>query len=792
MASFKVGEAPWEVEERSAYSAKPTDLNGPVPKEQPIETPPPTEGLPEFPVGQAPWEQPQDAAPTEDQFAPEPGFIQANIEQFNPKNLIDRVTAGLAANDTEKVNFLTQKYGKGNVAQKDGKIYFRRSPEEKLRPLDPATLELVSDILPDFAREIVTEGAMLPAEALGAAGGALATGPAAPAGAVAGGMMGRVAAVPFANKVADTAAQMAGVPGDPTRDKYQENMIGQGVEAVAPVVGRGLVKGAARILPGTAAYKAAREAGDREVVALAKQSRKVLEAADDLKKEGFNVNLTLDQVQPDSPQVKAMAEKVKNNPELINKKIEFAEDYGNALRNVLDDISKRANPKGAQPQEKLGSYIVDAVDNIDRAEGMRIGEYRRKALSALQNRKVPLPKQVSNEVIDMMNELGFERKTKILESVTRPGTPESLMQMGVIQRPNKVKRQIYVPPTDIERIIGRLGLTDAGQARAVINTLNEYGQLVARGDQARLTDVERLIKRMGPLNQKLQGTAIAGRWGAMTGALREHRREIIKSGLNSDVDKKIFDSAMDEFSLVRQNLDQLKGVLRDDVTSKTLVNSYFKGKENLANIRALKAITGNDSPQWGALKEEFLNQLALKHSSDGKTGFNSKAFLNDLEKNYGDEFMREVINDGKAGPNLDTIKKILTVGQRMESVGKNISADNMTEQQKRGLTDVFIGLVAGIKFKAINGVQNMLNMSGSEKNTVMEILNRDGFEKYLQGYKGKDKGRVAQQIESMVNAYNAGRAANSRITQTLDAGADILGRGTRATIRQDMQRTGEQ
>jgi len=720
------------------------------------------------------------AAPPSMEREAEPGFIQANINQFNPQNFIDRLQTGFAANDTEKVNFLKKKYGDGNVVEDKGKIYYRRNPKDKLKALDPGTLEVIADIIPDFAREIVTEASMLPGEILGGIAGTFAGGP---AGAAAGATAGRVASVPLANKAADEVASAVGVNRDDTRSALTENAIGMGAEAVLPVVGRQLVKR----IPGTALYKAAREAGEKEVVALSKQSQEVLQAAQSLETEGINTPMMLHQIQPDSPKLAKTVSGLQDYAPFINKQREFAEGYGEALNNTLNEIKRRGGHDPVQAG-KLAQTVTNAVESLDASEGKAIGHYRARALAKLGNQKQQLPAESSQTVVELMKELGFQPKRSKLNVITRPGTYERAAQRGGVESKGVVERVNWVPPKDLQPIIGRLGLDDT-QTRQVVNALNEYGQLVSRGNEARLTDVERLIKRMGPLNRKLQGSALAGTWGKLTGDLRSFRREMIGNSLGDPTEKALYNRVMDDFSMIRSNTEQLGGALRGDVTAKTIVSSFFKGKENLANIRALKAITGNDSAQWGALKEEFVNQLMVKHSSDGPTGFNSGAFLKDLQQNYGDDFIREVLNDGKAGPNLDTVKNLLTVGKRIEAIQKGVRADSANEKVKQGVVDAGIGLIAGIKFKAVNGIMSLLGANTGQEKALFEILNREGFEKYLGKYPSKDKARIARTLEEMMMKYNAAREGSRKVKAVTDIGKELGVRGGRAAVKEDLMRS---
>lgn len=803
---------------KSANSARPSSLKSPVPKAAtaddlladfaPAKLPTVEAASSPAPTAEALAAdfQPEGTPPGDDQFAQEPGFIQANIEQFKPNNLVDRLQAGLAANDQEKTAFLQKKYGKENVAQKNGKIYFRRDASEKLRPLDPATFELVSDIIPDFAREIVTETSMLPGEIAGAAGGTVAAGP---AGAAGGALMGRVASVPFANKVADSIAAGMGVEADPSRNQRTENMIGMAVEGTLPIVGKAALKQVAKRIPGTLAYKSAREAGEREVVALAKQSQEVLQAADALEKEGLRLNLTLEQVQPDSPAVKKLTDKASRYGEsgaFLNKQQEFAEGAGAAIDNTIKEVKRLVNPNGPVPGNKIGQKITSVIDDLDRAEGERIGEFRRKALAATGNKKAPLPQGLNKNVKELMTELGFVPRTQRIQSYTRGEslgmkTPsedmaniklrDSLMASRTGPRselkPKLIERQIMVPPKDLQSREGIQGL-DASQLRSVVNVLNEYGQVMSRGGEARLTDVERLIKRMGPLNNKLRGSALGGRWGAMTAELRQHRRGMIEAGLEKDIDKKLYNSAMDEFSLIRSNTENLQGLFDKDMSAKALTNYFFSPSADQARIESLKKILGDDAPALGALKEEWINELTKNHvnKAGSKTGFNSAAMLKDLTKN--EAVAKEIFGSGP-GPNLDTVKNLLTVAERIESIQRTAKAESMSNDAKKGAIDVLLGWAGGIRFKMLNGAQRMLGVTTGEEKALFEVLNREGFEKYLANYKGKgDKRVIARNIEAMLSQYNAARVGSKKVEALTNVGKEIGLRGTRATIREDIQR----
>lgn len=701
-------------------------------------------------------EVPQELAPPDDQFSEE-----------SASNFVDRLKTGLAADSTEQLNYLKQKYGPQNAAIKNGELYFRKDPKGKLKRLDPDTMEFFNDLITDNARTAVTEATLLPSEIVGG----FTMGPG-------GAVVGRAAGVPVANSFADGVAQMAGVPQNESRDRRNENLMGMVTEGVAPVVGKYLKK----FIPGTAPYKAAKEAGQREAVALTDQSKEVIDSLLQLEKESINLPMMSHQIHPDSPYLLRTALKAEEAypGRFIQRQNEVAQGYGQALTNTLGEIARR-NGHGPVAPEKLAFVVTNAVESLDTAEGKAIGALRAKAMAKMGGKKFPLPQETTQEAMRIMKELGFTPRTKeIAVKLRRDVHNPVLNEMQQVGQSSTIKRTVWNPPANIQPIIGRLGLDDS-QTRSVVNIINEYGQIVSRGGEARLQDVERLIKRMGPLNRKLGGTGISGTWGKMTGELRQFRRQLITGGLD-EVEGKIFNGTMDDFAMIRQNTEQLSNVLRADITAKTMVNGFFKGKENLANIRAIKSITGAKSPEWGALKEEFVNQLLLKHADNGPTGVNSTAFLKDLKVNYGDDFIKEVMNDG-VGPDYDSVKNLLTVGQRIEAMTKGAKVETLSKKQEDALANTAIGFFAGIKFKLINGATALIKGTGKDENAMMEIFNRNGYEKYVAGYKG-DKTNLIKNIEAAMEIYNNGRA-QSKIVRGAE---EVVKRGTKGEIREETQR----
>ncbi len=753
---------------KSPNSARPGSLSSPVPgddmaaaakafmaNQAPAALPSPAQGQPAAPQDDMAQAAQQFASgPTDDQFAPEPGFAEANKDQFS--NFVTRLQTGLAANDTEKLNFLKKKFGPDNAVVRDDKIYFRK-PGEKFKRLDPATLEVVNDLIPDFAREMVTEVGMVPGEVAGGLAGAGAGG----VGAVPGAVMGRAASVPFANALADKVSELAGVPQDEARKRGVENGIGMAAEAVLPIIGNKLLSKIPGTTAGVEAYNAAKEAGQREIVALSKQSQKVAEAVHSLAQEGraatvdgaiaglpgTQINLMGHQLNPDNPILQNFANKAASDPRFINAQQQLAQDWGASAESTLKEIGRLGNPGPYKP-EVLAKTVTNAVDDLQKAEGMAIGKFRAQAMANLKNEKQPLAPETTQKITDMMKEFGFRFRTNADGS-------------GLTA----------VPPNDIGSLVGKMGLTSTGEVRSVVNNLNELGKGVKKG--LTVTDIDRLRNSIGSTSDNLFRTQAGAKLGALSGDLRQLYRDTISKGLPEDFDKAAFNSAMDDFSQLKMNVGTLKNALMEDSSAQAIVKNIFTGKENLQKVQAIKKI----SPEsFAALKETFVNQLLTEYSSrENATGLKSSQFLDAINKKYGDQFLHEVFDGGK-GPGLDTVKKILTVTERIEQQTKRSTVDNMSEQQKKGIVDAATGLFFDIKFKTINGVNAVLRGTSSGDNILTQILTRDGVDKYVANYPGRaiDKKLVHDQLNQYLaesKFYGAARREGAKLQRPVKAAA---------------------
>lgn len=714
-------------------------------------------------------DQVESAAPAEPiqepGFAPEPGFVQANLQQFN--DFTTRIQAGLAANDNEKLGLLRKKYGDKNVLVKNGDIHYRRGQGEKFKRLDPAAFEVVADLIPDFAREIVTEAAMIPGEVAGGAAGSAIAGP---GGTVPGVIAGRVASVPAANKAADLIAEAAGVPQDESRSRTLENVVGMGAEAVLPVVGAKVVGAVAKKIPGTLAYKAAKEAGERETVALTRQSNEVLDAIERLSEQGraaqidgaavgipgTTVPIPGQMINTRSPQLKALAQMAKTDVRYINAEQQVAEAWGSLAENTLTEIGRRSNA-GPYSPETLASKVTNAVIETRNAEGKAIAEFKKKAEKNIGDRRLALPQETIQQTVTLMRELGFTPRTRRVTTMRRTPVPGSaeFPSVPVYSKPSQSAVTIWIPPKDINKQIGKMGLNSEGEVRSVVNALAEMSRGVDRG--MKIGDLDRMRNRVGDLSDSLGGTPAATQMAKMAKDLRETYSTNISNNLDGRFEKHAFLDAMKEYSDLMGNIKTLKKALNEDASSAAIINKFFKGGENLAKIKAIKAI----SPEsFEALREGFTKKLLIDAaSSTNLTGLNSSKLLDKITKEYGDDVMNEVFGGGK-GANLQTVKDLLTVTRRIEEVsgtGK-VGAEDIKADKVGALKDALIGLMFKIKFKTVNGLGVLFGRG--DQSAVMDLLTRDGVAKHVSRFKAPDaeRVRVTKQLEQLLAEYKVSQA----------------------------------
>jgi len=696
-----------------------------------------------------------------------PGGVMKQITDFK-----DRLVTSFAANDREKLGYLRNKYGENNVRYVGEKVYFRKDPKGKFQHLDPNTLEVMNDFIADFAGDAVREAAMLPGELAGGAAGfvsGIGTGPGALATAAAGARAGRVASVPLANRAVNKIGKALGLPQDEGRSQMTEDLTGMAAEAVLPILGRKLSK----FIPGTADHAAAAKLaqGRNAPLVLTENSREFKQIAQELNDSGqvkiidgaqygipgINVPVFAHQIEPDNPLLmRAVNAAVKDEKTAIPFQ-NVLREQGQATKALVEDTLKAvASPEKRLSNKPISEVVLSAVGEINANEQQAVGKFRNAAIAKLGNAKQQLPAETSQKAVEIMKELGFQPKRVVLNSVTRPGSLEGAAERGMTAT-NKIERITWIPPKNLQPIIGRLGLDD-GQTRAVVNVLNEYGQLVSRGNEARLTDVERLVKRMGALNPKLRGSALSGQWGALTGELRQHRRSMIESGLPDDVSRSAFNETMDKYSADREVINNIADSVNTKMGSHAVVKTLLgKGKESVGEARALSALLKESHPDaWNSLKAEWADQT-IEQFRDKKsvTGFNTDALLKHLNGGDGKEMLR-VLYDGNEGNAADLIKTIKFAGRINDSY---VPVAQMTDEKKKQVVRNGIGAILASKYIAVMSLVRLTGTSRGGMDNLTEILTQDGIDKYIDGSVPKaQRSFVARKLREYVVASQASGA----------------------------------
>lgn len=692
-----------------------------------------------------------------DQFQPEGSnglvdTIKANFGQF--KDIGTRFQAGLAANDTEVMGLLKQKYGAENVRWKDGKAFLRDAPGDKFRALDPKQFEIFSDLIPDLGRGIVQEAVAAPFELAGAAAGTVEL---PGVGTAAGSTLGRVASAPFQVKAADAIAKLAGVPQDPSRSKGMEMAVQAVVESTMPMVGRFALKR----IPGTAAYNAAKTAGAKELSALSAQSKVVAQSTAELAAldkavkidgsivgvPGANVTLGAHQLNPDSPAIMQLKDKASEYVPFMNAMRQHAGDWGNLFEKTMHEVQVRATDgKLVKPQE-LSKTVVDAVAETRKIEGTNIAKYKMEALKVLGDK----PQQVSPAVVENLQ--------------------------GIMQSMNFTPKGGPTSKEEVQKLIGQMGISSAGEARAISNNISDVMNSIQKNGGLNIKDMDRFRNSIGDLAERFRGTPAGRQLGALAGSMRENYKDAIASGIDNEFEKEGFKTAMSDYSNIMNNIGTLRNALDSDSSAQAIVGKFFNGRENVQMLKSIQTLSPNS---FDNLRAEWLNQQMTKFKSrDTATGFQAGQFLDKLDKQYGPEFMGLVFPKEEQ----KTVRNFLTVLERIDKTIPQGKINSVSEKQKQGLINGLIGVVGDIKFKWVNGLGAMSSDRKAGERAAVQLLTRDGIDKYVADYPGKvaDKAQLAQKLKDFVAAYRVNNVINNPATKAATRGV------TKTILRPEMQ-----
>lgn len=736
-----------------------------------------------------------------DQFDEPTGFIDANVKQF--RDLSTRFQAGLASNDNEVMGLLKKKFGQENVRWKDDKAFYRDKPGDKFRPLDPKQFEVFSDLIPDMARGFVQEAVALPFEAGGAAVqgavGAVAGSAVPVAGTAAGGaagltsgaIAGRVASVPFQIMAADYLADLVGVPQDAERSKVTEGLIQGGIEAVAPFVGKMLGAGAKKLVkyvPGTEARAtrlAAKEADN--VFVLGERSANIRKDAEELTAAGLaptirgeqigypdaDVVLPLTSLHPDHPAAQAAEKELASNARYQNAMKLHAEDWGTAIKDHLGSITTAAKSEGVEDAVPLGKTLVDAATTFKNAEGKAIENYKNQALRASKNQRVPFSPEISDQLVDLTKSLGFKMRAGAEGGMT------------------------VLPPKNVNEILGNMGINDPGVARSFVNVMQNLVEKSQNGAGLKMSDMNAVVNLVGGMTPTAgrNGGEIAGKWGALTGALRDYRNQSVMQFLPDETSKKGFQEVMTKYGAIRNGVADLAATVNNDMSRQAIVKTLFnKGKEGLGDVKAIKSLLQQASPaQWESLKGEFVEQLVLKHTKAGPTGLNATGLKRELQQSFGPEFMKVLYDDSPN--NFGDLVKLLNVGERLNE--RKVGAAAMSEAEKTGMIKDVSKLMLASNYIKANGLLSILGVRKGKDSVLMDVLTQDGVDKYVQDLPKNQRVVVSQKFKELVNYARANgmlgkldevtNMVPTPMRQVLKRGAPIAAQGLKRGFKQEQK-----
>lgn len=661
----------------------------------------------------------------------QPGFIEANLETFS--RIKDRALGGLAQTNEGQVGILKKKYGDGNATLKNGEVWYRKSPEEKLKRFDPDAFEIVNDLIADNMRSFLSEaakvGPQIAGAATGARGGALLGPKGAATGAVVGGSSARMAATPTVNKGLDLLAAQAGAGEAPTDDVA--NQIEMAFEGLGPVAGLAFRFGK-RFVPGTAAHveRQAEKIAKKSAVVLNSDSKQILSFTKELEAQGIirpilgenldsATSLAAHQLNPDNPVAMAYARKLKDNPTFQNFQTQQGEMFRSAIVEQLDQVAKAAG-KGPVPDGQLAEIITDAAQALRKSEGAAIQSYKNEAIKNLKNKPVPLPPELSQHILELGEKLGFSLK---------------LSQAG---NPSIVRRTVEE---------GTLGLSDPGKLKGFQHALEDLLN-TGKSGALKITDLDRLVTVIGdmhPTAKQAQGS-ISQQWGKLASDLRAFRRQAIESGLPDDLTRKAYNQTMDSFSGHIDTITNIADSINTDMGANAVIRTVFSksGKEAAGEVRNLRAVLQKSHPEaWDRLKGEYIDQLVEKHITK-IDGYKPGKLLSELSTDA-----VTALFDGQE-KQLTQIRNLVTVAERVR--GTKITAEGMTTLEKEGLLrDVGRGLTGSGLVK----VTSFFNLFGigktNEKNALREIITKEGVEQYLGQVPPKQRAYVAEKLNQLAD-----------------------------------------
>jgi hypothetical protein len=455
--------------------------------------------------------------------------------------------------------------------------------------------------------------------------------------------------------------------------------------------------------------------------------------------------MALFQLHPDSPKSKAMVEQLKLVPDFVDRMVQQGNAMGTTMLETL-----RAIPGKHQGQvitdEALPKLVRNASKSLREAEGKAVQKFKDRVKVKFGNQKMPPSEAVNESGQGLLKELGF-----------------SSGKDGVLK-----------PPTNemIQSKLGTLGITDPGQYKSFVNTLNIAYQNGRKGFTPK--GLETSINAVGAMNKMADrvGGPISSQWGAFTDTLRTQRRDMFKAAYDTPLEKELVDSTLDKFSSLATGMSDMGTALRGTASKKAFINQVFaKGQKGLPMLEAAQSMLKDSHPgTWREVKAEYIEQAIAQYSDKAtRTQFNSEGLGNIFKPNHssslGKEGLEILFDD--SGVTQQFVRDITTVSRQIEKTAFGTMSDKKFEELSKSMGKS----LAGFRPEMVNTLYNVLTLGGTKRDMVKQ-LSKKGIDKIINAVPKANKELVSKTLNATL--------AKARMTGLL---AETVAHPVRETIQ---------
>ncbi len=712
-------------------------------------------------------------APAED---PERSLMD-QIQQFPA-----RFEASFANTPERKQFVLERRYGKENV-RKNKSDSFDIKKDNKWIKFDSDQFEVLNDIVADWGRDAIGQGATELAtvgglaaagvSTVGTGGAGIATAaPIVAASRVAGGAAGNALAQVIANDI-------YGIPKGSVAEQASEIAISGALNAVFGRVGDRIGSYFAK----KGAEKATRIANQTVNESLATDIKVLKEASDELEQAGiiepvknqFGGKTTFLPEQATMGNEKDIALRAKvysENPEVQNVK--------GKLMDGLNQVIEKINNKIAAVSPIKGSKILEYANDIEIAEGSIIGKYKNMALE--QGAKTRVNADIAREKIkSSMENLGYSFfdtvKTKPSNYVA--ATPKSSQTVKEFSRPTMESLEARgFSPEAAKKLMDRLestykeilGNTVDGRTKITFEKLsginNNYKELV--NELYNKSDVN--VKSRKILTE-------------IKDSLGDDYEKAIGAILGDTPAGKEFSDAMSKFSNIKNAKKDLGRILIDSQSGEPTIaaealakNLFGSGKSNLKEITAMKKLLKDDPDIWDQIKRVHLDELMRKNWDSKIEKYDVLGYADDILKLPKDVAL-ELVGSAK---NLNLIKSARVYANRLQNY--TVEDYAKSEDARKAIQKALVFLTNYAQTKGL-AVFDMFSSVGRNR-SLSKYLSDEGRDQMLKLTPVDGRPALNRVIDNIIEtgAFSENRAIKAARIVTNGAVTPAAKAGTRKVV----------